>query len=522
MRRCARGLAAFALSAAFAGTVACSNGATTGTTNTTGTATGTTTGTSGSTGGGSTTAAGSAGSNGTGTGVGTTSGGMPDAGCGCDAGTFCDPADSGACLACLTDANCQAPKAVCETLAGNPNYGKCVACTQAEPTCASGLHCEVDGGQCVECLSPQDCPYSRAGCFHLTFACGYCLDSTDCPAGLTCNTHTRKCLCTDGTQCGGDAPVCVLPQGQGGPDAGSCGCRNSADCVSLGADVCITSQQSPSGACIPSCIDGGMDCSTNALPNQFCNFDSGVCGGCTSDEQCAGNDAGSGCVRQSGRCGCNRTSDCPVTAGCGTGGQCVAACTLDGGPDCSTQQLICDPTSRVCVSCLSDTDCTNAQTPYCGADIDAGNKCVQCINAGQCPSSTPGCNSFFLMCGSCFASGDCPSSAPVCQNFACAQSCVLPDGGEYCAMGVCQSSTGACVTCLQDSDCQGQTGRPFCSNDLDAGTRCVQCLQGSDCPDAGFCNSRFLLCGSCAVDSDCPPDAPTCSNPPFGTCSDGG
>jgi hypothetical protein len=380
--------------------------------------------------------------------------------------------------------------------------------------------CEIDAGACVDCFTPQDCAYSRPGCFHLTNTCGNCIDASDCPAGLSCNTRIRKCTCSDSSQCGGDAPVCIEPVVAAGSDGGSCGCLMSADCTAYHGDVCVRTQQNPAGICIPSCVDGGTDCSLNASPNQFCNLDSGVCGPCTSSDQCLDNDAGPVCLR-TGACGCQSSADCPITSGCGMGGVCGPACTLDGGPDCAAMQMTCDPVTRVCVACLTDQDCTT-QTPYCTADIDAGNNCVECVSPDQCPSGMPGCNSFRNMCGSCFASTDCPASAPVCQGFACGQSCVLPDGGEYCATGVCQASTGLCVACLQDADCAGQAGRPFCASDVDAGTRCVQCLQASDCPDAGYCNSQFLFCGSCASSSDCPPEAPTCHNPPFGTCSDGG
>jgi hypothetical protein len=42
------------------------------------------------------------------------------------------------------------------------------------------------------------------------------------------------------------------------------------------------------------------------------------------------------------------------------------------------------------------------------------------------------------------------------------------------------------------------------------GTTCVQCIASSDCGDAGPCNSYFLMCGSCAANSDCPPEVPIC------------
>jgi hypothetical protein len=147
---------------------------------------------------------------------------------------------------------------------------------------------------------------------------------------------------------------------------------------------------------------------------------------------------------------------------------------------------------------------------------------VACYDPSQCPATSPGCDSAFYACGFCSGSMDCPSDLPVCQGFTCATSCVLPDGGEFCDSGICQTSTGACVACLQDQDCSPDGGSPYCLTDIDAGTRCVQCLDATFCGDAGPCNGTFFRCGSCGSNADCPPDAPTCAGAPFGTCSDGG
>jgi hypothetical protein len=147
------------------------------------------------------------------------------------------------------------------------------------------------------------------------------------------------------------------------------------------------------------------------------------------------------------------------------------------------------------------------------------------VKPDQCPDAHPGCYSGRYTCGSCSGPMDCPVSAPVCETWTstCAIDCRLPDAGTYCSTGVCDPSSGQCVQCLGDSDCTG-FGGPYCASDIDAGSLCVQCLQAAQCGDAGPCNSRYLNCGSCAVDADCPPEAPTCAGVAFGigACSDGG
>jgi hypothetical protein len=504
---------------------------------------------------------------------------MPDAGCGCDAGLLCD--SLGMCVTCLTNADCSGSTPVCQSSTSYRDYGKCVGCSEDQPSCPGGeicdlsigatyhhcvtdcrvdagippcahdvigraMHCSSVGtcapgcvldidcapdlkrcnttnGECVPCLSYADCPFSLSGCESSTYECGYCDSTADCPPGQTCGVK-GNCQCTDATQCGGDAPVCVPNPAFAGQDAGFCGCVTNADCASQN-DLCVQISLSLAGACIPPCSDGGTTC--NAGQFEYCDMTSGICGPCTDAGQCIGNDGGPVCLTD-GRCGCLSSDECSPAEGCNLSvHQCEPACTLDaGGPTCSIFGWVCDPVSRECVECLSDTDCTaHTGLPRCTADIDAGNSCEQCLTPADCPVSTPGCYSGYYICGFCSGPTDCPSAAPICESWTstCAIDCRLPDGGTSCAAGICQVGNGECVQCLSDLDCVPYTD-PYCANDIDAGTLCVQCLQASQCGDAGPCNSQLLRCGSCAVNADCPPEAPTCAGVVFGvgSCSDGG
>jgi hypothetical protein len=317
--------------------------------------------------------------------------------------------------------------------------------------------------------------------------------------------------------------VCVPNPAFAGQDAGFCGCVTNADCAPQN-DLCVQLSLSLSGACIPPCSDGGTTCDPGRF--EYCDMTSGLCGPCTDAGQCFGNDGGPVCLSD-GRCGCLTSQDCSLQEGCNLNvHQCQPSCLYDaGGPTCTVFGWLCDPVSRECVECLTDSDCAKHQGPYCTSDIDAGNSCVQCLSPADCPDSMPGCYSGYYVCGACSASTDCPASAPVCESWTstCAIDCRLPDGGEFCANGVCEGSSGECVQCLTDADCAPYGGK-YCANDIDAGTRCEQCLQASQCGDAGPCNSSNFTCGSCAVDSDCPPEAPTCTGVIFGigSCSDGG
>jgi hypothetical protein len=245
----------------------------------------------------------------------------------------------------------------------------------------------------------------------------------------------------------------------------------------------------------------------------------GLCGPCTSSTQCAGNPNGAYCG-PSGSCGCVGANDCPANWVCGAILQCIPTCAIDGGTDCSATGQVCNPSNGQCVGCLSDNDCTaNTQAPYCSSDVDAGNNCVQCFTPDQCPATSPGCNAQSFFCGYCGQASDCPTDLPLCYQGACVVSCVLSDGGTDCDAGVCQTSTGYCVGCLADGDCQDQANAPFCGTDIDAGNYCVQCLGPADCPDSGLpgCSSQAHSCGFCSFSSDCPATAAYCQ---YGLCGD--
>jgi hypothetical protein len=267
------------------------------------------------------------------------------------------------------------------------------------------------------------------------------------------------------------------------------------------------------------------DC-TNT-PAIYCTSDIDAgnnCVQCFTPDQCPATSPG--CAAGSFFCGfCTQASDCPTDLPLCYQGACVASCVLpDGGTDCDAG--VCQTSTGYCVGCLGDGDCAGQpSTPFCATDIapDAGNVCVQCLSAADCPSDMLGCSSRAHFCGFCDNSGDCPASAAYCQSGQCGDSCVLSDGGTSCQNGgLCDTNSGVCVTCLSDSDCPAFGSMPsYCLTDIDAGFSCVQCYQASQCAPWP-CNTYAFFCGSCGFDSDCPAEAPHCSGPPYGNCTDAG
>jgi hypothetical protein len=552
---------------------------------------------------------------------GSSTGGMPDGGCMCPAPQHCDPLGSNQCLDCLTDADCQAPKGVCQDSASILDYGKCVGCTPSKPTCPSGQvcdlslgptylqcladcrldggvatcppvlsspqhcdsvtgtcaprclsdsdcfdglppHCDLDGGACLECLAPSDCPFSYPGCQY--GSCNNCSVDADCPTGLKCSGSPGMsgfCYCT-GAGCGGDAPVCVSVWYV--PDGGLCSCMSSTDCSS--GLVCSRTRRGMVPSCVPSCVDGGVDCTqfTGSLGFNGCNPDTGICGPCLSDDECVGISAGPRC--RGSLCGCYANPDCAPQGYCGTNGSCQPSCALDGGTDCSPLGLFCDLDSGACGPCTADTQCVgNDAGPRClaGAGTCGCQSSTDCGASAVCnPSSGcvlrcdldggPGCPTFQYcdsstgLCGPCTAQSQCAgegsgnqclpqgycgcvgtadcSSGKACdpRSMRCVAGCT-EDGGTSCAsLGeVCDPVSDLCVACLTDLDCQGAG---YCSADVDAGHFCVQCVKPSQCPAGSGCDSSYFQCGSCSLPTDCPADTPVCEGVCLASCvlSDGG
>lgn len=152
------------------------------------------------------------------------------------ASLHCD-VPSGACFACVIDANCTTPglprcdsalnrcvecgsnqdcgsNAVCEpsthkcqhtcmqpidcpasTPECNSNTGICYRCDDSSSDCPPPLRCEKQSGRCVECLSPADCPAAKPYCDVTISKCVGCLDASDCPSPTpVCDPATGTCV----------------------------------------------------------------------------------------------------------------------------------------------------------------------------------------------------------------------------------------------------------------------------------------------------------------------------------------
>jgi len=164
---------------------------------------------------------------------------------------------------------------------------------------------------------------------------------------------------------------------------------------------------------------------------------------------------------------------------------------------------------------LTDMSCVpNCEGKNCGSDGCGGNcgnyfgACTQigrnCSTAGMCvmvSSCVPNCDG--KVCGSdgCFGycgtlNGDC-DSGKICSN----GNCIISGGGggcnpdslaTTCGGALCGTKTNNCGESVSCGTCSGLTSK------CNSTGRCVQCLTNSDCNSGQFCSSSNNCIDSCA------------------------
>jgi len=251
--------------------------------------------------------------------------------------------------------------------------------------------------------------------------------------------------------------------------------------------------------------------------------------GCNTNHSCP---LGQSCTNGICILGCQSQTDCPDNTFCRLG-QCISGCLSDVncplGTICDVQNQTCIPgcngvcppglhcNGTVCVpGCIKDENCPTGQ--HCDT---FNNTCVQCVRNGDCPSSTPICNSLTHTCTGCLSDLDCPLGN-ICNNGTCSAGCRTnvncPSNTPFCNNGtctacrtnndcfpgdICDTNNGECVGCLVDTDCPVGT---FCS-----GNNCVTgCRVDSNCPLETFCSNGICTPG-CHVNTNCPLPIQTCN-----------
>jgi hypothetical protein len=156
-----------------------------------------------------------------------------------------------------------------------------------------------------------------------------------------------------------------------------------------------------------------------------------------------------------------------------------AAC--DSDVECSGAASHCELTTGICRRCLEPAHCPAGQT----CALPSGTCVLACGEGVPCGGSEPVCDVTTGLCRACEGDVDCTTAGA----------------------GRCQAS-GACVECLDPSDCVAGSERPFC----DAAGRCVECQSDGHCDDEDeVCSTALGLCATrCSATVPCTDDDPIC------------
>mgnify|MGYP001293480244 CR=1 FL=1 len=371
---------------------------------------------------------------------------------------------------------------------------RCWKICDSDSECSNGAVCfktqctyQKAVPQCLtaptSCTSSNDCP-TRALPRCQSSQCSACTSDADCTKfSATPYCDSGKCqACKSSTHqgCSGSTPFCMAAS-----DNICVNCRSNSDCTNPSQPRCS------SNTCQP--------CSSNADCTNFgsrLHCDSGTCQTCV-----AGTNAG--CATPSPICisvsGVNSCYECGTNSDCSSisASECTAsyscqACTSHTSCDRFSDTSLCE--NGICQACLvsSNQGCNPVSTlPVCVAK-SSGNECVECGSLTDCTS---------LLKSSCSNYECIPCQANT--------ECVGLDGLPFCL-------SGACVTCIEDTDCQPDNN--FCINIADNEYQCVKCRDNADCSGSTpICDPALYVCRACQ-DNECPIDLTCLSNGFCGNC----
>ena len=385
--------------------------------------------------------------------------------CAFDGGTVCDA--TGACVQCLTDAQCSGATPVCS------GSHTCVAATCTDGN-KNGTETDVDcGGSCGKCGATKTCLVAND-----------CTDGVCTGSPLTCKAAT----CTDGVQNGGETDADC----GGSSTCGRCGtglkCVNASDCSSK---VCT------GGLCqAPSCSDGEENGTETDVD---CG---GSCAGAPTNKKCDLNE------------GCDAPTDCTTNRCSGVGGLCLKSLN---GEACSDAALCdsgfcadgvccntaCNGTCEACsiaafgsaqgtcTAFANNTDpageCTDEGAASCGND-------GMCNGARACRKYAAGIECRAAAAGGCDVAESCPGNGAACPTNAFAPNTTV------CAAAACNGTNfSAAVTCSGTATC-GTATPVNCATAGDvcnATSGCVDCNSAADCAPASCTGSTFTTAETC-------------------------
>ncbi len=420
---------------------------------------------------------------------------------------YCDA--SGACAACVFNAQCPGDGAFCS----NGTCSAAVNCVSDKECTALGAVCDIPAGVCRNCLTAADCSQGQSCNAHQCVASTPCLSSKQCPGALICVAGTcvvcgadsdcptgqfcsqNICLqdiCQPGAHCELNAVATCQANG-GGWTYADCGltaiCLNAA-CAPV---VCTPGAVTCQTGSVATCNATGTQVSLSACPGgQTC-----VGKGCIA-VICAAGDLK--CDASGGLLTCSADGTQWLGSTCQSGFACAAgACQpqicVPGAATCSGDKLLtctslglswsvaatCSDTGQVCLTdkCVSSVctagqlQCAGTSQAKCNAD-GLGWTTTSCDDNNGCTNDT--CN---------------PVSA------ACAHTAISCDDNNGCTNDTCNPVSAACAHTAISCD-DGNS----CTTDSCSGTCQHLALSGPACDDGNACTTGEVCTGGiCAPPS---------------------
>jgi len=407
--------------------------------------------------------------------------------------------ESGECIPCSSDDQCQGAGDVCDEPSGN-----CVKCVTDEDCgdgcecqdnecvemycpaipCPEGTVCDLPAGECVECLVNGDCPPNHECIANVCIGPTPCQSSKDCADDEVCNKEAGYCVecitdadCGEGFRCTNEKceeilfcasdKDCKAYDKVCDKEIGECvDCLSDADCTKDA--FCSES------VCMPDVCDQAAEwpqCDGTTIV--VCNENGSVL---TIIEECA---AGEFCedaeckpwVCEPEKTGCDGTVAYECNAN-GSGYVWQIDCEEDGeacsGGEC--KEIVCEPGETTCLDMLSLITCpedgTYVEVTPCGdgeyCDIDEcipwfctpnskscdGHTALTCDEFGTEWGDPVDCEAKELVC----ANGECVDCDPACGDKdcgpdACGNVCGVCGASEECFSGYCYSMAcqGVCT-----------------------------------------------------------------------------
>ena len=183
---------------------------------------------------------------------------------------------------CNTDLRFDAPDAaLLSDSSASPDVeaGRDAGTCHADSDCSlSTLHCDTASGACVACLVNAECSADGGlnRCDTTVNACVACVSDTDCASSDQCLTSIHICIprCSASNKCAASTARCDVPKGY------CIECASDGECTRTGRAAC----EPTSGQCVGCLTDAQC-----ASPTARCDTAIHTCVTCLSGVDCASN-----------------------------------------------------------------------------------------------------------------------------------------------------------------------------------------------------------------------------------------